>query len=140
MERKGRKTRRKGGSSAVDRKEKGPHFNETHGLYKKIDLSTLDGRTKLGRAAKEIQTDLQNFVGKGNVVTDLLITQIIYKALRLQLYQGNNFDNPKDSEVAHFIPLSNSLRLDLQELARLAGEARPPSLDDYLKGLKEAGK
>lgn len=113
---------------------------EVHGLYRRIDLETLDGRTRLGRAAKEIQAELKAYVGQGSVITDVLINQIVYKVLRLRLYQSNNFDNPDDFEAAHYLPLSNSLRLDLQELARQTGETRPPSLDEYLSGLERASR
>lgn len=133
-------TKRKAGSYPAATGHKGGGSGEIHGLYRKIDLATLDGRTILGRAAKEIKADLQAFVGAGSIITELLITQIVYKTLRLKLYQGNNFNNPIDFEAAHFLPLANSLRLDLQELAKQAGQAKPPSLDDYLAGLQEAGK
>lgn len=135
-----KKTRRKAGSYAAVPAEKDGSSGEIHGLYRKIDLATLDGRTILGRAAKEIKAELQAFVGTGSVITDLLIQQIVYKTLRLKLYQGNNLDNPVDFEAAHFLPLANSLRLDLQELAKQAGQSKPPSLDDYLNGLQGASK
>ncbi len=140
MEKKRRKTRRISNSCTPIRTGKEVHGNEVHGLYRKIDLSTLDGRTRLGKAAKEIQADLKAYAGKGTVITDILIDQITYKLLRLKLYQARNIYNNKDYECAHALPLSNSLRLDMQELAKQVGEAKAPmSLEDYLQGL-EAGK
>jgi len=112
-----------------------PGGPEIHGLYRQIDLETLDGRTRLGKAAKEVKAELKAYVGRGTIVTDMLIDQIVYKLLRLKLYQARNVYNAKDFEAAHFLPLSNSLRLDLQELSRQVGQGRPPSLDEYLSGL-----
>lgn len=103
------------------------------GFYSKIDLESIDGRTTLGKAVKEIKTQLRDYVGDNRtLVAEILIGRIAYKVVRLCRYEINNLENPHDTEVPHFLPLSNSLRLDLVALQQMAAATKPPSLDDFL--------
>lgn len=129
---------RKGARNKVIAKEENGQFAEVHGLYSKLDLSTIDGRTRLGKIANNIRSDLQEYVGDGTAISGILIEQILYKFIRISMYQANQLTIEDYSEKQHYIPLSNSLRLDLQELARQAGEAKPPSLEDYLSNMEVA--
>jgi hypothetical protein len=131
-------------SMAITKKNKGakpsrrqpnaePIPRNTSGFYKKIDLESIDGRTTLGKAVKEIKTQLREYVGDNRtLVAEILIGRIAYKVVRLCRYEINNLENPADQEVPHFLPLANSLRLDLIALQQMAGETKPPTLDDFL--------
>jgi len=80
-----------------------------------------------------LQERLRDFVGVSNAVTDLLIHRILYKSLRLSMYETSKILDDPFQEADHYLPMSNSLRLDLTALASMAGKKRPPSLDDYLQ-------
>ena len=116
-----------------------PHLKT--GFYrKKIDLHRVNGRTKLGRAVREITRQLREYVGTGgNITTELLAQRVVYKVLRLSFYEKKKLSNLEDfMEADHYIPLCNSLRLDLRALSAMIGEERPPSLQDYLNSLRNA--
>lgn len=111
-----------------------------HHFYAAIDLNYLDQRTTLGSVVKLLQDELRAYVGESNVVTDGLSHRIIYKIIRCSLYETAQLkDNaPVDMEADHYIALSNSLRYDLQLLAKFADKPKPPDLDHYLRKVYES--
>jgi hypothetical protein len=138
-----RKTKQnKGSKSSRKQPNTEPVPRNTAGFYKKIDLESIDGRTTLGKAVKEIKTQLREYVGDNRtLVSEILIGRIAYKVVRLCRYEINNLENPADQEVPHFLPLANSLRLDLIALQQMAEATKPPSLDDFLSSnYGKAGK
>lgn len=108
------------------------------GLYQKFDEQALDGRTTTARVIRELKKELQEYVGESTIAAEMLIVRIIYKHLRLSAYENAFIENPKHEEKQHYLPLANSLRLDLQTLKELAGQKKaPPDLNAYLKSKKE---
>jgi hypothetical protein len=108
------------------------------GLYRQVDERNLDGRTKMAKVIRELKKELQAYIGEPTVATEMLLQRIIYKHLRLSAYENAFIENPENEEKQHYIPLANSLRLDLQTLKDIAGQKKqPPNLAGYLKQLKE---
>ena len=104
------------------------------GFYQHFDLEEIDGRTQLGKGIQALKTGLRAYLdGETTVVSELLIQRITYKAIKLAMYESTCLRDPTNEEAPHYLPLSNSLRLDLQALQALAGQSKPPSLDDYLQ-------
>jgi hypothetical protein len=103
------------------------------GLHIELSYGQLDGRTSVAKNIKVIRESLREYVGKVSAAADILITRISYKAVKLALYELNALQDLKNYEAGYYIPLSNSLRLDLQALANLADKPKPPDLDGYLK-------
>jgi hypothetical protein len=102
------------------------------GLY--IDLELVDGRTRLGKTITVLRNTLREYVGVSTPATELLIQRIVFKSIRLSMYECAALnDGPGMKPADHYIPLSNSLRLDLQALAQMAGKPKAPDLNDYLK-------
>jgi hypothetical protein len=102
------------------------------GLYRDIDISLVDGRTQAGKTIVGLRRELRDFVGEGTIATELLINQISYKVLKLTLYQAASLKSLKNEEAPHFLPMANSLRLDLVALAGMAGQKKAPDLQGYL--------
>jgi hypothetical protein len=78
-----------------------------------------------------------------SAAADILIGQIIYKTLRLEVFMGWDMATGEATPTAiqHYIQISNSLRNDLKALAAMAqGEPPPqaPDLHEYLAGLEKA--
>jgi hypothetical protein len=111
---------------------------ERTGLYVNYDERALDGRTTTAKIIRELKRELNVYVGQPTVATEILINRIIYKHLRLSAYENAFVENPKPEEKQHYIPLSNSLRLDLQTLKEMVAQKKqPPDLQGYIKQLKE---
>ena len=129
-------------SSHSTRNQRNSSLKPWHGsgFYGQLDLEKLDNRTSVAKAVKSLRESLREYVGDGNIISELLISQIIYKAIKLHFYTTACLQDLQNVEAPHFLPLANSLRLDLAELQKMAGQSKPPSLDDYLNGLQEAGK
>lgn len=117
------------GQSKVKRKK----ASIKHRFYCIIDVDNIDQRTNVGKTIQFLKQQLQAYVGEGNIATELLSHRIIYKTIRLSLYETEKLVNESPDEIDHYLPMSNSLRSDLQLLARFAGRAKPPDLNDYLK-------
>ena len=112
--------------------------NQTkHRLYCEIDINKLDKRTKAGMAIMAIGDRLRDYVGVNNAVTDMLIQRILYKSLRLSMYETSKIFDDQFKEADHYLPMANSLRLDLTALAGMAGKPKAPDLNDYLKRVYE---
>jgi len=120
-------------SESRNKKRKIP--TRKHHFYAAIDLNYIDQRTTLGSVVKILQDELRAYVGEPNVVTDALSHRIIYKIVRCSLYETGQLqkDAAVNEEADHYLSMTNSLRSDLQLLARFAGKSKPPNLDDYLK-------
>lgn len=101
-----------------------------HGFY--MSLENVDGRTCLGKAIKRLRERLREYVEEATPATEILIERILYKSIRISLYEANRLNNPA-KESDHYLPMSNSLRLDLQVLSQLAGRVKSPSLDEILR-------
>ena len=121
------------GSRAVKKKKGG----EKHRFYCVIDINNLDQRTNVAKTVQFLKDQLQAYIGEGNIVTDLLTHRIIYKTIRLSMYETDKLLQESLDEIDHYLPMSNSLRLDLQTLANMAGKPKPPDLNDYLKATYE---
>ena len=102
-----------------------------------FELEDIDPNSKIGRSMVALKTYLRGYVVQGNILSELLIGRITYKVLKLMMYETHCLQKPADVEAPHYLPMANSLRLDLRSLADLAGETKPPDLSDYLK-LKSA--
>ena len=125
--------------SASSKSLKGASAWRGSGFHARLDLDNIDGRSKTGKTITVLKKCLRDYVVQCTPLTELLIGRIIYKTLKLMMYESACLQNPQNAESAHYLPMANSLRLDLQTLAGLAGEAKPPDLSDYLK-LKDATK
>jgi len=110
-----------------------PDIKFKHGLRCELDLANIDGRTRLGKTISWLKTELYNFVGINTVASELLINQIIYKTIKLNFYTKTKLQNISNEEANHYLPLSNSLRLDLMALSQLSGKPKPPDLQDYIR-------
>jgi hypothetical protein len=107
----------------------------SHGLNLNFDLNKIDHRTKLGRTQKLLQDYLRAYVGESTINTELLISRIIYKAIKCYYYE--NYDIQKkalDTSAGKlYLAYTNSLRCDLAELSRLAAAPKEQDLMSYLK-------
>lgn len=105
------------------------------GLYVEIDINKIDGRTRMGKTIKGLKAELRDFVGGSTTASELLISRICYKTIKLSLYEASSLTSLANEESAHYLPMSNSLRLDLQALADLAKKqpSKVPSLDDWMR-------
>ena len=101
-----------------------------HGLY--LDVKAIDGRTRLGKTITALKKELSDFVGKPTIVSELLVQRITYKSIKLLLYESTQLHKFKTGEADNYLPMANSLRLDLQVLAQLAKKPKAPNLDEYL--------
>jgi hypothetical protein len=111
------------------------------GFYQDLDIENLDNRTIIGKTVQNLKLALREYVGNSpSIVTDLIISRIVYKCIKLSLYETQCLQDPQNIEAQHYLPMANSLRLDLESLAKQAGEAKPLSLDDYLQNLQQVAK
>lgn len=104
----------------------------THGLYTEIDINTIDRRTKLGITIKNLQKQLREYVGQTTTASELLIHRVVYKTIKLSLYESFSLENIEHKEADHYLPMANSLRLDLVALASMAGKPKAPDLNEYI--------
>lgn len=109
-----------------------------HGLYRKIDMKKIDGRTDLGKTINGLKNEMRAFVNDPSPSTELLIQRITYKAIRLTLYEHRMLTDPQasENEAVAYIPMANSFRADLKTLSELAGkkaEEETPDLKKYIE-------
>ena len=126
-----------GPGTAADFKEINP-WNGA-GFHACFELENIDLNSKIGRSMIALKNYLREYVVQNNILSELLIGRITYKVLKLVMYESACLKNPQNTEAPHYLPMTNSLRLDLRSLADLAGETKPPDLSDYLamKNAKE---
>jgi hypothetical protein len=105
-----------------------------HGLN--LDFNKgIDGRTQLGKAHKMLEGYLRAYVGESNIVTELLINRISYKAIKCYLFESQDIEKQMldDSAGTLYLSYTNSLRRDLAELDRMAVAPKENDLMTYLK-------
>jgi hypothetical protein len=105
----------------------------SHGLN--FSLNKIDNRTKLGRAQKLLQDYLRAYVGECTIITEMLLSRIIYKAIKCYYYENTDIEKKALDESAGklYLAYTNSLRCDLAELNRLAAAPKEKDLMSYLK-------
>jgi hypothetical protein len=115
-------------------------FNDTklqpyrHGLHLDFESREIDTRTRLGKAHKALKQHLREFVGEGTVVSELLISRIVFKSLKLFLFECADMENPITNLPHVYLQMSNSLRRDLVALSQVVGsKTTTPDLMEYLK-------
>ena len=84
------------------------------------------------------------FPNGADAAANVLINQIVYKTLRLELFSSWDMATGEGTPTAisHYIVLSNSLRNDLNALIAMTGRqlpARVPDLQEYLKKIVQVG-
>ena len=115
-------------------------FNDTklqpyrHGLHLDFESREIDTRTRLGKTYKVLKTHLREFVGESTVISELLISRIVFKSLKLFLFECSDMGNSITDLPPVYLSMSNSLRRDLVALSQLAGsKTTTPDLMEYLK-------
>ena len=115
-------------------------FNETklqpyrHGLHLDFESRAIDTRTRLGKAHQALKQHLREFVGEGTVVSELLISRIVFKSLKLFLFESSDMEKPIADLPPAYLSMSNSLRRDLVALSQITGKkTSTPDLMEYLK-------
>jgi len=108
------------------------------GLYRKIEESQLDGRTLTAKLVRRLTEELRHYVevqtGEAPTITvQILIQRIVYKHVRLSNYENTVVTSDETAEAQHYVPLSNSLRLDLAQLMTIIKGDRGLGLDEMLK-------
>lgn len=111
------------------------HPSETHGLYCLVDVGLIDRRTRIGRTVKALKHEFRRYVGESDILTEALAQRIIYKIIKLSMYEATQLREDGVGEADPYLPMANSLRLDLEALERLAGKShgRTLDLDQWLK-------
>jgi hypothetical protein len=107
----------------------------SHGLNLNFSLNQIDKRTKLGQAQKLLQDYLRAYVGETTIISELLLSRIIYKAIKCYYYENTDIEKKALDESAGklYLAYTNSLRCDLAELNRLAAAPKEKDLMTYLK-------
>ena len=122
---------------------KKPGHSTEHGAFAKhFRKRYSDLRTREGKRLKEVmdalvadlggQPTIMQQLGLGNIRTELIV-----------LFQISKWIDKQESLIApdgdlipvlrgSYLQYSNSLRADLESLAKLAGKKQAPSLDEYL--------
>lgn len=105
-----------------------------HGLHLDFESREIDTRTRLGKAHKALKQHLREFVGEGTVVSEIMINRIVFKSLKLFLFESQNKSNPLADLPPAYLSMSNSLRRDLVALSQIAGnKTTTPDLLNYLE-------
>jgi hypothetical protein len=105
-----------------------------HGLHLDFESREIDTRTRLGKAHKALKQHLREFVGEGTVVSELLISRIVFKSLKLYLFECSSMESPIADLPPAYLSMSNSLRRDLVALSQIAGKkTTTPDLMEYLQ-------
>lgn len=118
-----------------------PPVRRTRGLRVKLHLDDLDHRSRIVRTLKYLQEQLREYVGNANIISELLIQRIAYKAVRLSMYEVSMIQDPNPVDARHYLPFANSLRMDLQTLEKIAETAKSvPTIDEILAQAKNVGE
>ena len=128
----------------VKRKSKHPVI--TMGLYAHIEKYKLDGRTKPVQQMARARVALCQLFPQGvNAPAALIIERVLYKALKLSIYEAMDLAGEPMTPGGEqkYLTMANSLREDLRILTALADRKPPeggvPSLQEYLASLKQTG-
>lgn len=110
------------------------------GFYGDLDIENLDNRTIIGKTVANLKHALREYAGPSpSIAVELIISRITYKCIKLSLYETACLQDPQNIEAQHYLPMANSLRLDLESLAKQVGEVNKlPSLDEFISNMKEA--
>lgn len=119
-----------------------------HGLYADLAKRKLDGRTKLAKAMRKARAGLIQLFpgGHTNAAAGLLIDRILFKALKLSLYEAHDLkgmEGLSPGSEQRYLNMANSLREDIRLLTALAQKQTPErgqELQEYLQTLKKAGQ
>jgi len=118
-----------------------------HGLYLELERYRVDGRSALGHALAKSRAALAELFPNGpDAAASILIDRIIYKSLRVELFEGFDYATAQATPgaVQYYVGLSNSLRNDLAALKEMAKAQAPassdPDLAEYLETMKRAAK
>jgi len=118
-----------------------------HGLYVDLEKYKIDGRSALGQAIARAKEALGSIFPDGpNAAAQLLIQRMVYKIMRLEVFENWDFTTGEAGEapIRNYVFLSNSLRKDLQLLCSMAKEQEvskdDPDLKEYLETVKKAAK
>jgi hypothetical protein len=118
-----------------------------HGLSSHLEKWKHDGRLKYVKALRAAREGLYELFPQGvNAGAALLIDRVVYKALKLSIFEAMDLKGAALDAGAQqrYLLMANSLREDLRLLNALAQKQTPekqiPSLERYLAGLKEAGQ
>jgi len=103
------------------------------GLYLDLRVGRINKRTAIGKAHTALLGYLRQFVGESNIITELLISRITFKSLKLYLFESEELSKPLSDMLPVYLSMSNSLRRDLAELDRLAVAPKEQDLMTYLK-------
>lgn len=119
----------------------------SHGLYLNLKKYKIHGKSALGHALRKSREALAAMFPNGpDAAASVLITQIIYKAMRLESFIAWDYQTGEASPKAlnDYVAMSNSLRNDLTILVNLAQREAPapqvPDLKDYLAGLQKVNR
>jgi hypothetical protein len=120
-----------------------------HGLYADLAKRKIDGRTKVSKAMREIRNGLIQLFpgGQMNAVAGLIIDRLVYKSLKLALYEAHDLkgmEGLSPGSEQRYLAMANSFREDIRLLVNLAARHSPerdfPDLSEYLEIIKKAGK
>ena len=118
-----------------------------HGLYLDLEKYKIDGRSALGQTLARSRAALAALFpgGKPNALASTLINVVVYKSLKIELFQNCDLATGKatPTAMAHYLSMSNSLRSDITTL--LAMTQQEPADDDldlreYLATIKKAAQ
>jgi len=129
---KGGRTRRVGGQPQNQNAAK-------HGFYAFVQRRMLHRGSTYGKKILEIESKLVDALGGDlSPQEEILVERVLSKLLKCWLAEAAMLNGEKPDE-AHYLALSNSLRLDLQALGLKRRKAEVPSLTSYLKQKGQAG-
>lgn len=118
-----------------------------HGLYIDLERYRIDGRSALGQALSKSRAALAAIFpnGQPDPAANALISRIIYKSLKLEIFESWDMATGEASAtaVSQYIVLSNSLRNDLATLMSMVDRKDPPKAPDlhqYLSNLERVNK
>jgi hypothetical protein len=118
-----------------------------HCLYLELERYRIDGRSALGHEIAKSRDALVALFpdGKPDAAANVLINMIVYKTLKLEIFQAWDYATGGASAtgVAHYLNLSNSLRKDLTTLLAMVDRVpthQVPDLQEYLAGLEKVNE
>lgn len=118
-----------------------------HGLCADPSRWDLDGRTLLAKQLTAFRTGLEALFRQGpDHAEKLLIDRVVYKAVKLALYEATDLfgeDGVSPAAEQRYLQMTNSFREDLRLLKAMARDqapARDPDLQEYLETLRRAAR
>jgi len=90
-----------------------------HGLHIDLRPKDLDGRTVPGQMVKVLGRYLREYIGQSTAASEVLINRIVFKAVKLSIYESHCFSQPLKDLDPFYLPMTNSLRQDLIALGQM---------------------